>query len=118
MLIGSSFRLLTNIPHFTNKSTTGDHIKRLLGIRVIHYEMHNPTKCIIFNLIISPLLPASTMTTSTKAYQMQLALAELKQQEKPNVSAILKKYQFVQSTLYRRWKKETIFYIKTNSEFK
>ena len=60
--------------------------------RVIHYEMHNPTKCIIFSLIISPLLPASTMTISTKAYQMQLALAELKQQKKPNISIILKKY--------------------------
>ena len=60
--------------------------------RVIHYEMHNLMKCIIFSLIISPLLPASTMTTSTKAYRMQLALAELKQQEKPNISATLKKY--------------------------
>ena len=68
--------------------------------RVIHYEMYNPTKCIIFSLIISPLLPASTMTTSTKAYRMQLALAELKQQEKPNISATSKKYQLIQSTLY------------------
>ena len=47
------------------------------GFRVTHYEMHNPTKCIIFSLIISPLLPALTMTTSTKAYRMQLALVEL-----------------------------------------
>ena len=80
--------------------------------------MHNPTKYIIFSLIISPLLPASTMTTSTKAYRMQLTLAELKQQKKPNISAILKKYQLVQSTFYRCWKGETIFYIKTNSKFK
>ena len=88
------------------------------GYRVIHYEMHNPTKCIIFSLIISPLLPASTMTTSTKAYRMQLTLTELKQQNKPNISATSKKYQLVQSTLYRRWKGETIFYIETSFEFK
>ena len=68
--------------------------------RVIHYKMHNRTKCIIFSLIISPFLPASTMTTSTKAYRMQLALAELKQQEKPNVSITSKKYQFVQFIFY------------------
>ena len=80
--------------------------------RVIHYEMHNPTKCIIFSLIISPLLPASTMTTSTKAYRMQLALAELKQQKKPNISATSKKYQLIQSTLYRRWKRETYILYK------
>ena len=53
--------------------------------RVIYYEIRNPMKCIIFSLIISPLLPVSTMTTSTKAYRMQFALAELKQQEKPNI---------------------------------
>ena len=80
--------------------------------------MHNPTKYIIFSLIISPLLPASTMTTSTKAYRMQLALAELKQQEKPNISATSKKYQLIQSTLYHRWKGEAIFYAEISSEFK
>ena len=80
--------------------------------------MYNPTKYIIFSLIILPLLPASTMTTSTKAYRMQLALAELKQQEKPNILATLKKYQFIQSTLYHHWKREIISYIKTSSEFK
>ena len=58
------------------------------------------------------------MTTSTKAYRMQLALAELKQQEKPNILATSKKYQLVQSMLYRRWKKETMSYAKANSEFK
>ena len=58
------------------------------------------------------------MTTSTKAYRMQLALAELKQQEKPNVSTTSKKYQLIQSTLYRRWKGETISYTEINSEFK
>ena len=49
---------------------------------------------------------------------MQLALAELKQQEKPNISATSKKYQLVQSTLYRRWKGETMSYAETSSEFK
>ena len=58
------------------------------------------------------------MTTSTKAYRMQLALAELKQQKKPNVSATSKKYQLVQSTLYRRWKGETMSHAEASSEFK
>ena len=60
-------------------------------IRVIHYKMHNPTKCIIFSLIISPLLLVSTIIISTKVYWMQLALVELKQQEKFNILTILKK---------------------------
>ena len=58
------------------------------------------------------------MTTSTKAYRMQLALAELKQQKKPNISATSKKYQLVQSTLYHCWKGETISYAEASSEFK
>ena len=49
---------------------------------------------------------------------MQLALAELKQQEKPNVSATSKKYQLVQSTLYHRWKGETMSYTETSFKFK
>ena len=49
---------------------------------------------------------------------MQLALAELKQQKKPNISATSKKYQLVQSTLYHRWKGETMFYAEASSEFK
>ena len=58
------------------------------------------------------------MKNSTKNYQIELALADLREQECPNVLATAEKYQVVQSTLYRYWKGKTASHKKAASEFK
>ena len=48
------------------------------------------------------------MQNSTHNARIELALADLKEQKKPNVLATAKKFHLVESTLRRRWKGETM----------
>ena len=58
------------------------------------------------------------MKDSTKNHRIELALADLNQQEKPNILATAKKYQLVTSTLSRRFQGKTVSYAAASSEFK
>ena len=58
------------------------------------------------------------MKDSTKNHQIELALADLNQQEKPNILATVKKYQLITSTLSRRFQGKIVSYTAISSEFK
>lgn len=58
------------------------------------------------------------MDISTKNTRIELALADLKEQEKPNILVTAKKYDLVESTLRRRWQGKTMSHEAASSEFK
>ena len=58
------------------------------------------------------------MKDSTKNYRIELALADLNQQEKLNILTTIKKYQLIILTLSRRFQGKTVFYTAASSEFK
>ncbi len=58
------------------------------------------------------------MNNSTTKAPMELALADLESQEKPNIRGTAKKYGLVESTLRRRWKGETVSMAAASSEYK
>ena len=58
------------------------------------------------------------MNSSTKNAQIELAIADLNQQDKPNVLATAKKYALVESTLRRRWKGKSMSQEAASSEYK
>ena len=58
------------------------------------------------------------MQNSTHNARIELALADLKDQKKPNILATAKKFHLVESTLRRRWNGETMSKQAAISEFK
>ena len=58
------------------------------------------------------------MSNYTKNARMELALADLNQQEYPNVLKTSKSYNLVESTLRRRWKGQTLSHEEASSEYK
>jgi hypothetical protein len=58
------------------------------------------------------------MNKSTHNDRMELALADLKQQEKPNVLHTAKKISLAESTLRKRWQGKSMSQQAANSEYK
>ena len=58
------------------------------------------------------------MKDFTKNHRIELALADLNQQKKFNILTTTKKYQFITSTLSRRFQGKIVFYAAASSEFK
>jgi hypothetical protein len=58
------------------------------------------------------------MNKSTHNDRMELALADLKQQEKPNVLHTAKKFSLAESTLRKRWQGKSMSQQAANSEYK
>ena len=58
------------------------------------------------------------MNNSTTKAPMELALADLESQEKPNIRGTATKHGLVESTLRRRWKGETVSMAAASSEYK
>jgi hypothetical protein len=58
------------------------------------------------------------MNKSTHDTQIELTIADLKQQMKPNVAATAKKYAVNESTLRKRWNGKTMSQSEASSEYK
>lgn len=58
------------------------------------------------------------MNKSTHNARMELALADLDQQDKPNLRGTAKRYDLVESTLRRRWKGQSMSIQAASSEYK
>ena len=58
------------------------------------------------------------MNNSTHDAQIELAIDQLNQQNKLNVSEIVRKFKLVENTLQRWYKRKTVFKHEINSEYK
>src|SRR2546423_860134 len=59
-----------------------------------------------------------TMDKSTHNARIELALADLNQQDKPNLLGTARRYGLVESTLRRRWKGQSMSRQAASSEYK
>jgi hypothetical protein len=57
------------------------------------------------------------MNKSTRNTQIELAIADLKQQMKPNITATARKYAVNESTLRKRWNGKTMSQSEASSEY-
>jgi hypothetical protein len=62
--------------------------------------------------------PSSIMNNSTHNDRIELALADLRQQEKPNIRCTAKFFSLLESTLRRRWQGKTMSHSAAASEYK
>jgi hypothetical protein len=58
------------------------------------------------------------MDKSTHNDRMELALADLKQQEKPNILGTAKNFSLAESTLRKRWQGKSMSQQAASSEYK
>ena len=75
--------------------------------------MPDPAECPIFNIFPPQLL---SITTMSKEAQIELAIAHLNQQIKPNYAAAARKFGFEPTTLRRRHKGITVSRQQASSE--